>query len=517
MDLSIGLSLESPTRTTEVASNSSSASPLSEGEAGAATCFAERTVTMTSDVIASLSDASPVPDSSNAAELKKIESHEVEKISQWQQFKANNQQLFDREKELFDNVTKQVDCYKKIKAELDQLNAGFQGKARLEKIINTLGVVYDQSHLEQIREDVLKAKNGRYMGDVTRILIAWAHYHLDQLSILLASFANDSRSFLYGKVSECSLLIEVVQELSLDLGPVDLAAEVLSEFSRYERGARHHRRNFQSLLSNMQLMDMFSPVVQYETQHVEPVAANPGQHAEEDSEAVFLNVATATTGLDHAQTAMRILWNKNFVSAKYFGKKYSEIFSPKEGIGGFMVTKGLARVFDGFCQHHAIARVIHLSAGTGVLQAAMKSIGSDVAVTSLDTYSGGDVLKLQDGQRQMVFFDEFDREGVVVEEYGKYLNAHRGLISSDSCLLVTFPNIQDKSSRQLKKALQCWGILGGGLVIVLSEVNDKNLIYDNLFTNGGLLKKDSDISLPPELIRTIPHVTPEIFTIERNL
>ena len=510
----MNISADAPQSTTEVASNSLSATLCSGDEAGAVTSFAERKVTITPDAITSLPDPSSVSDDEYASALINCVWYEVEKISQWQLFKANHQQLFDREKELFGDITKQVDHYKKAKEELNQLSVEFQGKVKLEKIITTLGRIYDKSHLEKIKEDVLKAKNGRYMDDVARILCAWAHYHLDQLSILLMSFANDSHSFLYGKISECSLLIEVVQELSLDLGPVDLAAEILSGFSSYIRGAIHHRRNFQNLLSNMQLMDMFSPIVQYETQRIEPMPANSSKNAE-DSEAIFLNGVNATN-VDYGQTAMRILWNKNFVSAKHFGKRYSEIFVRKVGIGSFMVTKGLAQLLDDFCQRHAIVRLVHLFAGTGVLQAAMNSIGSNVAVTSLDTYSGEDILKPQDGQKQMVFFDKGDSNGVIIEEYGTYLNAHRELISSDSCLLVTFPSIQDKSSCQLKKALQCWGILGGGLVIVLSEVNDKSLIYGNLFANGGLLKKDSDISLPPEFIRTIPHITPEIFTIGRS-
>ncbi len=514
MILNNGMSPDAEISKTKVVCNQPSTSLLPDREVVARTCFAQRTVSITPDADMSLQNSSSASDNSDIPVSINFEMHKAEKISQRHLFKANNQQLFDREKGLFADIAKQVDCYKKIKEELDQLAAEVecQGKMKFERMIAILGNIYERSHLERIREDVLEAKNGRYMDEVSRMLNAWANYHLDQLSVLLMSFANDSHSFPYGIISESPLVIEVVQELSLELGPADLANEILSEVSRYKRGARRHRRNFQNLLSSMQLMDMFSPVVQYETQQVELVAASANQ----GEEAIFLNAAS-TTGGDYAQTGMRILWNKNFVSAKNFAKRYSELFVRKEGIGGFMITKRLAQVFDDFCQHHAIAKLIHICAGIGTLQAAMNSIGSNVAVTSLDTYSGEDILKPQDGQRQMVFFDEFDEEGVVIEEYGKYLSAHRELISSDSCLLITFPDVQGNSSCQVKKALQCWGLLGGGLVIVLSEVKDKNLIYSNLFANGGLLKRDSNAVLPPEFLRIIPHVSPELFTIERSL
>lgn len=489
--------------------------PAGSGEgADRGSCFSlQKKVTMSPEATPSSAKTSSASDPADLSVPTDIESREVEKISQWHLFQAKNQGLFRFEQEFIDDINKQIDGCKKIKTELDELreSANCQGKMKFIRIIKILGGVYEPDHFEKIREDVIKTKNSQYMNEVTRLLDAWAHYHLDQLIVLLRSFANDSHTVLYGKIPEDSLVTGVVQNLSSMLGPTDLHDEIINGFSSFQKRGTRCRINFEALLKHMAQLDMLSPVVQYETQGFEPETEYPNQEVL-DFDVVLLDVPRT---VDHALAVKRILWNKNFVSMKHFGQRYSGIFS-RGGLGGFIVTKAFAKVFNEFCQQHGITRLIHLFAGTGMLQAAMKSIKSNVVVTSLDTYVGKDMLKPEEGQKQMVFFSEYDREGVVIEDYGKYLSAHRKLISQDSCLLITFPDIEDEPLRQLKKALQCWGLLGGGMIITLSELMDKKTIYGDLFTTGGLIRKNSDISLPPELVETIPHVTPELFTIQRG-
>nr|MDT0253924.1 hypothetical protein [Endozoicomonas sp.] len=449
--------------------------------------------------------------SGTGASTMALESRDVTKKSQWSLFKQENKQLFEDAESFDSDVKDKLQWYTDTQKRLDGVfsNTGIDCSKRYKKIIHIVGTIYEKSHVDKVAKWVKKnaSDDMEFLEKFNNMLRNWANYHLGQVEVLLVTLKNDCHTVISGGILGKPLFIESVQEIQGQVGPGDEAERIsVSVKMKSERqGIEKQNLNFGRLLELMETAEMFSPIVQYETDYIDPAASNRYQ----DTERTLLDEIKET---GYAQTARRILWNKNFTSLKSLVKSYSELFK-NDGFGGFMVTTKIAKALNQFCLDNSINRVVNIFSGIGMLQAAMKSINSEVATTSLDAYSGKSRYKSGDGGR-VVFYEEYDQEGIITEEYAQYFKKNRSLVTRKSCLLVSFPDLLDKPLKGLQNALRIWGLLGGGVVVVLSEVTDKSQLYGDLFSKVKI--KNSSIKLPEEVTRTLPHITPHIFTLERR-
>lgn len=194
--------------------------------------------------------------------------------------------------------------------------------------------------------------------------------------------------------------------------------------------------------------------------------------------------------------------------------KFIYVTNRKFGIH-LLLNKEICRQLDVFFHQAGVNHVLDVFSGTGLFQAAMKSIDSPVRITSLDNFSESPACRPITGNSRS-FFPAHDDTGVLfVEDSFTFLCVNRHLVQKDACLLLAFPGPQPGCLRALQNLLKLWA--SGGLVILLSEAVDEELLYGDTFTHGGYQKIDvHNFKLPSALTQSIPHVPPRLFYVKHT-
>lgn len=182
----------------------------------------------------------------------------------------------------------------------------------------------------------------------------------------------------------------------------------------------------------------------------------------------------------------------------------------------FQLNKDIARKLDLLFRQHRVNHVLDVFSGIGLFQAAMKSVGSPLRVTSLDNFSDIPGFRPTTGNSRS-FFPAYDDTGVLfVDDSFQFLYGNSHLIQKDACLLLAYPTPDHKCLRALRSMLRLWATFNGGMVILLSDAADDELLYGDLFTSGSSYQKIDarHVQLPVELVRSMPHAPPRIFYVK---
>ncbi len=235
---------------------------------------------------------------------------------------------------------------------------------------------------------------------------------------------------------------------------------------------------------------------------------------------------TASRNLPRQQAQSRVYFEKFYcntlaaVSSDFFEKfgflnlDYQSINKNDFGLN-FLINTEISKQLELFFHTQGVKHVLDAFAGLGMFQAAMKSIDSNIEITSIDNFSELKDLKPAEGQTRP-FFPACDDVGVLcVNDSFKYLEANQHLVKKDTCLFFAFPSPTPECLMAMQNLLKLWAKLHGGLVIVLSDAAKESLLFGNVFRSNHLIRKKLDAKLPAVLLRTFPQVKPRIFHIEQ--
>lgn len=182
----------------------------------------------------------------------------------------------------------------------------------------------------------------------------------------------------------------------------------------------------------------------------------------------------------------------------------------------FLINTEITKQLELFFHAQGIKHVLDAFAGLGMFQAAMKSIDSNIEITSIDNFSELKNLKPAEGQTRS-FFPAYDDVGVLcVNDSFKYLEFNQHLVKKDTCLFFAFPSPESQCLMAMQNLLKLWAKLHGGLVIVLSDAAKESLLFGDVFRRNHLVRKKLDAKLPAVLLRSFPQVKPRIFQVEQS-
>ena len=183
----------------------------------------------------------------------------------------------------------------------------------------------------------------------------------------------------------------------------------------------------------------------------------------------------------------------------------------------FLLNKDIARKLDLFFHQNGVNHVLDVFSGIGLFQAAMKSVGSPLRITSLDNFSGTPDFPPTTGNSRS-FFPAYDDTGVLfVDDSFQFLRVNSHLVQKDACLLLAYPSPSHNCLGALRNMLRLWAKFNGGMVILLSDAADEELLYGDLFTSGSYQKIDArHAQLPAELVQSMPHVPSRVFYVKSN-
>ena len=214
-------------------------------------------------------------------------------------------------------------------------------------------------------------------------------------------------------------------------------------------------------------------------------------------------------------TAIATVSSDFFAQFGIFNLEYLSINKNSYGLD-FLINTEITKQLELFFHTQGIKHILDAFAGLGMFQAAMKSIDSNIGITSIDNFSELKNLKPAQGQTRS-FFPAYDDVGVLcVNDSFKYLESNKHLVKKDTCLFFAFPSIQPECLLAMQNLLKLWAKLHGGLVIVLSDAAKERLLFGNLFKSKRLIRKRLDVKLPAVLLRTYPSVKPRIFHVEQS-
>lgn len=198
----------------------------------------------------------------------------------------------------------------------------------------------------------------------------------------------------------------------------------------------------------------------------------------------------------------------------YINLQYSSIIKDHYGLN-FLINTEITKQLELFFHTQGIKHILDAFAGLGMFQAAMKSIDSNIEITSIDNFSELKNLKPAEGQTRS-FFPAYDDVGVLcVNDSFKYLETNKHLVKKDTCLFFAFPSPKAECLMAMQNLLKLWAKLHGGLVIVLSDAAKESLLFGKIFKSKHLIRKQLDAKLPAVLLRTFPQVMPRMFYIEQ--
>ena len=202
-----------------------------------------------------------------------------------------------------------------------------------------------------------------------------------------------------------------------------------------------------------------------------------------------------------------------FAKIGFFHMAYLSINKQGHGLD-FLINTEITKQLELFFHTQGIKHILDAFAGLGMFQAAMKSIDSNIGITSIDNFSELKNLKPAQGQTRS-FFPAYDDVGVLcVNDSFKYLETHQHLVKKDTCLFFAFPSPQPECLLAMQNLLKLWAKLHGGLVIVLSDAAKERLLFGDVFKSNHLIRQKLDVKLPAVLLRTFPQVKPRIFRVE---
>lgn len=194
---------------------------------------------------------------------------------------------------------------------------------------------------------------------------------------------------------------------------------------------------------------------------------------------------------------------------------YNDLIHLKFGVH-FQLNEDIARKLDLFFRQYKVNHVLDVFSGIGLFQAAMKSVGSPLRITSLDNFSDTPDFRPTTGNSRS-FFPAYDDTGVLfVDDSFQFLYGNSHLVQKDACLLLAFPTPDHECLGALRNMLRLWATFNGGMVILLSDAADEELLYGDLFTSGSSYQKIDarHVQLPVELVHSMPHAPPRIFYVK---
>ena len=202
-----------------------------------------------------------------------------------------------------------------------------------------------------------------------------------------------------------------------------------------------------------------------------------------------------------------------FARFAIFNLEYLSINRNNYGLN-FLINTEITKQLELFFHKQGIKHILDAFAGLGMFQAAMKSIGSNIEITSIDNFSELENLKPAEGQTRS-FFPACDDVGVLcVNDSFKYLETNKHLVKKDTCLFFAFPSPKPECLMAMQNLLKLWAKLHGGLVVVLSDAAKESLLFGNVFRGKHLIRKKLDAKLPAVLLRSYPQLKPRIFHVE---
>ncbi|WP_211830043.1 hypothetical protein [Kistimonas asteriae] len=199
--------------------------------------------------------------------------------------------------------------------------------------------------------------------------------------------------------------------------------------------------------------------------------------------------------------------------------RQAESFIHKDLFITWVITQYSATALNALFEKMNVSHVVDVFSGYGMLESAMKAIGSPVNVLSLDNFSDMHELRkhVPEGGKN-VFFHPYGSKGVINTDSLQYLTEHPDVITRETCLLVAFPS-PILPTGTLRKILELWaGNDESGPVMMISDaVHRSSELYGGMFEAGSPFKRtESEEQLPEAVTRAIPHGKCELFTVRRR-